>query len=277
MTNAIVYAIYSDREDVDNLMQWRELLYSVETLRSYNSDIDVKVYLSPPERINSISMYPIMDNLEIVPIHNAPTHELPNKTVAKWLDMKYNAAFDCLGSYGYDNVLMIDADTIYQGDPEYLFAKYSENRIYACPDGYDELFAVMGTPSKFMNDGVVIIPQSMLEIKDDLIVARNSYVRKLMDRLDNKIKNKKSDIWVMGVLWAAFQYGIYEHLLGTKNSVRYFDINDVATYADWWGLKDKTRPIILHYWSIGYKNFLPEKYLDGIENIMHRSISALDT
>lgn len=274
MSNAIVYAIYSDREDIDNLMQWRELLYSIETLRTHNSEIDVKVYISPPDRINNISMYPVMHNLEILPIENEPTHELPNKTVAKWLDMKYNAAFKCLEDYQYDNVLMIDADTVYQGDPSILFKKYSQNRIYACPDGYDELFAIMGTNSKFMNDGVVIIPKYMLSIKDDLINARNSYVNKLINKLKDKIKNKKSDIWVFGVLWASFQYGIYEYLIDTDHSVEYFDKNDVATLADWWEIKDKSKPIIIHYWSIGYKDFVPKEYLVGVENIMHKSISG---
>lgn len=274
MTNAIVYAIYSDREDIDNLLQWRELLHSINTLRDHNTDIDVKVYISPPNRINNISMLPIMDNLEIVPIENTPTHELPNKTVAKWLDMKYNAAFLCMENYGYDNVLMIDADTIYQKDPANLFSKYSENRVYACPDAYDELFAIMGTSSKFMNDGVVIIPKSMLEIKDKLINARNSYVNDLINKLDNKIPNKLSDIWVFGVLWASFQYGIYEYLSGTSQSVSYFDKNDVATYADWLEISDKKYPAIIHYWNIGYKEFLPIEYLSGIENNMHKTISG---
>ena len=271
--SAIVYAMYSDREDIDNLMQWRELLYSVKTLREYNTEINVKVYVSPANRVNNISMFPIMENLEIIPIDNPVTHAMPNEQVAKWLDMKYNAAFDTLSNGSYDRVLMIDSDTIYQSDPLILLNKYDENIFYACPDGYDDLFRILGVSHKFMNDGVVIVPRWALEIKDELLEARRSYVESLMNRFENKI-NKSSDMWVFGICWASFQYGIYEYLEGIQRAVKYFDHSDVATLVDWWDLEDKLSPAIVHYWSMGYKDFLPSDYLVGIEDIMHKSISS---
>lgn len=275
MTNVIVYAMYSDREDIDNLMQWREFLYSIKTLREYNKDIDVKVYISPSDRVNNISRLPDMHNIEIIGVDNPVTHSIPNEQVAKWLDMKYNAAFDTFESYKYDRILMIDSDTIYQDDPEKIFNKYNKDIFYACPDGFDELFSAMKTSDKFMNDGVVILPRWSLEIKDKLLESRNGYVEELINKLDGSI-DKNSDLWIYGVLWASFQYGIYEYLKSKNNQVQYFDNKDVGTLMDWLNMHydENYRPAIIHYWSGGYKTFLPPEYLDGIDDIMHKSISS---
>lgn len=275
MNNAIVYAMYSDIDNVDNLLQWRELLYSVKTLRSYNTEIPVKVYLSPSHLVKNISMFPDMNNLEIIGIDNEVTHSLPNEQVAKWLDMKYNAAFHALENYGYERVLMIDADTIYQSDPEIVFNKYSSDLFYACPDNFTDLFELMQTNDKFMNDGVVIVPRWAVDIKNDLISVRNGYVQNLMDKF-NGVVDKQSHVWVYGVCWASFQYGIFNYLREINKPVAYFDKTDVATLLDFYDLREDQRntPPIVHYWSVGYKEFLPEEYLVGLEDKMYKSISS---
>lgn len=275
MNNAIVYAMYSDIDNVDNLLQWRELLYSVKTLRSYNTEIPVKVYLSPSYLVNNISMFPDMKNLEIIGIDNEVTHSLPNEKVAKWLDMKYNASFHALENYGYDRVLMIDADTIYQNDPEVIFEKYSSDIFYACPDNFTDLFDLMQTKDKFMNDGVVIVPKWAVGIKDKLISVRNGYVQELMDMFNGKV-DKQSHVWVYGVCWASFQYGIFNYLKQISKPVGYFQKQDVATLLDFYDLREdqKSLPPIVHYWSVGYKEFLPEEYLVGLEDKMYKSIAS---
>ena len=93
----IVYSIHSDKTDIDNLLQWRELLFSLKTLRSVNKEVDVKVYVSPPDRINNITMFPDMNNLEIIPIQNPNNnYSILGKEVAMWLEMKYNSSFHAL-------------------------------------------------------------------------------------------------------------------------------------------------------------------------------------
>jgi hypothetical protein len=275
MTNAIVYAMYSDIDNVDNLLQWRELLYSVKTLRQHNKEIPVKVYLSPSHLVNNISMFPDMNNLEIIGIDNEVTHSLPNEQVAKWLDMKYNASFHALENYGYDRVLMIDADTIYQSDPNVIFDKYNSDIFYACPDNFNELFELIGSTSKFMNDGVVIVPNWAAKIKNELIAVRNGYVQELMDKFNGKV-DKQSHVWVYGICWASFQYGIFNYLTKINKPLGYFGKHDVATLLDFHELRDdqKTTPPIVHYWSVGYKDFLPEEYLIGLEDKMYKSISS---
>lgn len=259
----IVYSIHSDKQDIDNLLQWRELLFSLKTLRSVNKEVNVKVYVSPPDRINNITMFPDMKNLEIIPIKNPNNnYSILGKEVAMWLEMKYSAAFHTLDTSSYDKVLMIDPDTIYYKDPNTLVEKYQEDVFYSAPDDNQELFNYLETDKRYMNDGVVIVPRWSLGIKDELLLARYSFTNDIL----NKHKDAFSDediFWRNSIGWASPQYGIYEYLLNANRPVKYFDSRDVANLADW---NSELPPTILHYWHIGYQDHLPKEYWPDIDD-----------
>ena len=269
----IVYSIYSDKTDIDNLLQWRELLFSLKTLRSINKEVSVKVYVSPPDRINNITMFPDMNNLEIIPIQNLNNnYSILGKKVSMWLEMKYNAAFHALSTFPYDKVLMIDPDTIYYKDPSGLFEKYQDDVFYSAPDNNQELFDYLQTNKEYMNDGVVIIPRWSLEIKNELLFARDNFTNNLVNRYKNTLGDEDT-FWRNSIGWASPQYGIYDYLLNIDRPVKYFDSKDVANLSDW---NPGLPPTILHYWHVGYQDHLPKEYWPGIDDshmtIIHEKV-----
>jgi hypothetical protein len=118
------------------------------------------------------------------------------------------------------------------------------------------------------------VEDRVAKIKNELIAVRNGYVQELMDKFNGKV-DKQSHVWVYGICWASFQYGIFNYLTKINKPLGYFGKHDVATLLDFYELRDdqKTTPPIVHYWSVGYKDFLPEEYLIGLEDKMYKSIS----
>ena len=267
--NAIVYAVYSDKEDFENLLQWREIQYSVKTLREYNKDIDIKIYVAPEINVAKAVGLEKFDNVEVISL------ELPemgpewiNKTIAKWLAMKWNAAFKALEVFKYDSVLMVDPDTVFQKNPQYIFEKYNDGSIYARPEDWKDFvvdFLKISRP--VMNDGIVLIPKRYLKAKDLLLEQRNLFSFKLAD----EYRSTEGDLgfyWNRGIWWASFQYGISEYLNNAFDPVKYFDIMDVSTLRDFEKIpnqEERDEVCLIHYFSIGVKKFLPNKWLGDID------------
>jgi hypothetical protein len=267
----IVYSIHSDKKDIDNLLQWRELLYSVKTLRSFNKDVKIKLYVSPPEAIDSITMFPDMENLEIIPTLNPEgSYSVLGHEVARWMDMKYNAAFHALENSSYDNVLMIDPDTIYYNNPDLILDKCSNDEFWSTPDIYPEFFAYLKTNKTYMNDGVVIVPRWSLTIKDSLLFARDNFIINIASKYKDVLSDEDV-FWRNGIGWSSTQYGVFDHLLEIERPIKYFDVEDVANLPDW---NSEQPPIILHYWHVGSRDHLPKEYWSGLEDTHMTRIHA---
>jgi hypothetical protein len=268
--------MHCEQESLDDLLQWRELLYSVKTLREYNTDIEVKVYVSPPERVATITKFPDMRNLEIIGFELPENPDpFPNPVVAKWIDMKYNAAFTVL-KQGYDSVLMIDADTIYQYDVNEILEKYNKRRFYACPDPYGEFYANVGMKYPGMNDGVVLIPKWALDYEEVLMAERHNFTKNLAE--EHQGMDKTSEIWIRGICWASFQYGISEYLRKKGKAVDWFDKHDVCTLYDWTKFMPAEQSIvtILHYWHVGYETILPKEYWEDLTETPMKELNDME-
>ena len=258
----IVYSIHSENKNINDLLQWREFLYSNNTLRKFNKDVPVRLYVSPPDRVWDISRFPdTMENLTIVPISNPISNNVLGDEIAKRLDMKFYSAFDTLANSDYDRVLMIDPDTVYFKDPDLLFDKYTADYMYATTDYSPDFFNLIKTKKVYMNDGIVIVPRWTLEMKDELLAARDRWVVDKAEELKNVLTDE-DHMWRNSLGWSASQYGIYDFLQETSKPVMYFDPRDVANLSDW--EKGCKSPVLLHYWHIGYHDHLPEEYKQGI-------------
>lgn len=268
----IVYSIHSEDKNINDLLQWREFLYSINTLRKFNKDVPVKLYVSPPDRVWDISRFPdTMENLTIIPVSNPVSNNVLGDEVAKRLDMKFHAAFDALENSDYDRVLMIDPDTIYFDNPDLIFNKYTADYMYATTDYSPDFFNLIKTNKLYMNDGIVIVPRWTLNMKDELLSARDKWVVDKAEELKD-ILTDEDHIWRNSLGWSASQYGIYDFLQETSKPVMYFDPRDVANLSDWeMGCKS---PVLLHYWHIGYHEHLPAEYKDGILDYHMTTIHA---
>ena len=260
MNHCIVYSMYiNEDESINESLHFHEFIYSLKTLRQY-SDIDVKLYISPSNILNEIKINFNDDKLEIIPFDVSPNSKIENKTYANWLDHKWKTAFLTLEKFKYDSVLMIDADTIYNRSPDYLFKKYSDpNKLYAKPDIWDDFLREIEVEDLSMNDGVVIISKKMLKYKDIFLYVRDKHMLDLAEKYRHKIDNRHA-FWLWGIWWAAAQYGIYEFLKAIGNKPIYIDDDDVNYFGN---------STIVHYLHTGAKQALPAEYWPNKDNTIN--------
>ncbi len=268
MSNAIVYSMYIESYDIEKSLQWQELKYSLDTLRKYNKQINVKIYIAPYGISKTISRNINLENCEIIDFDVDPNPLLPNQTYAKWLDHKWKTAFKTLQDY--DRVLMIDCDTFYTDDPVKLFNKYNDtSRIYSKADLWEKVLKFFDITEQVMNDGVVLLSKEHLKYKEKFLEARDNYVLNLIKKTKNKIDHN-SEIWNLGLLWTAAQFGISNYLLNIGNPIVVFDQIDVGFPDEYQKLGNNIG--IVHYTSYEVHNFLPKKYWYSDESINHHMV-----
>lgn len=264
MKNAIVYSLHSNLLKIDSLLQWREMRYSIDTLRKFNKDIPIKIYISPIGVADSATIPLNLHNAEIVEF-NAPGYDkLLDQNLARFVSHKWISTFHALETYEYDNVLYVDGDTIWYDDPEKLFSKYGNtDYIYTKRDNFDLFIDFMKNNGEIvaepMNDGVNLVSKKVLKYKDYILNERFSRVYQWQEKYKDL---KDEEITIHGIQWASCQYAISEAMNDIDMPVRFFDTPDVfiASEMDTFEGISESGSVIFHYLNHNAYLFIPFWY-----------------
>lgn len=260
MKNAIVYSLHSNSPKLDSLLQWRQTRYSLDTLRSLNPDIPVKVYLSPPGILDTAIMPYRKDNVEYIEFDADADIRMDDINKARLTNHKWISTFDALSRFNFDNVLYVDGDTIWYKDPEILFSKYGGNEsIYSKIEHMDDLKKTLGIKNDIMNDGINMVSKYILKYKDYILKERYDRTYAWQEQF----RNCHDEDLRYGIQWAACQYAISEAMSDIGNEVKYFDISDVLLASDEMGCHEphNSGAIVFHYLNCNSSKFLPAKYM----------------
>jgi len=260
MSNAIVYSIHIDGSIEDSL-HIKELIYSIKTLRDYNKDIDVNIYISPENKSNEL----VIDSCKVLGFNAEVVPNLPYQKMSRWIDHKWKTAFHDLELKGYDAVLMIDPDTIYFNDPEILFSQCNKtNKVYGQQEIWKDMLDAIELKRPQMNDGVVIINKDCIQFKQDILYNRDAFVLDLIEKYKDSIDHDHP-FWKTGIMWSSSQYAVSEYFHSIGNPVEYYD----ESVCFGLGLEDKREEeiasnnlklVILHYTNFLVRHFIPKEY-----------------
>lgn len=260
MKNAIVYSMHVEEKKLKQNYSFEQLRLSVLSLRKYNQNIQVFVYISPSHKLDQSTLRIPRDNLTFVRFNADYDRRLDHYVYSIWTSHKWKNAFDALRKNELDNVLYVDTDTLYKRDPEELFKKYGNTgSVYGKPDVSDKWTNIFRAQNGGMNDGVFMLSKHTLKYEKELLQYRNDYVYKLQEKYrfhtDQEVKE-------LGVQWVACQYGVSEYLLSVGNPLRFFDDEDVYNVGYFDAYQElpeeyKNNICITHYLSYNMWHFAP--------------------
>lgn len=254
MKNAIVYSFVLRSGSIKDLHCYKQLKYSIDTLRKYNQDIPVYVYVSNAE----ISNLAFDKNVHIIKFGVVDDGGWPEDWVIcgylEFLKHRWENAIKCIHDYKLDNILYLDTDTVFHGDPEKLFEKYgSTEYLWAKPDNSDELMSKVEVwPG--MNDGQFILSKALAN--NDMMKHMKFYVNHIL----SKHKEKLTEQEYRNLCWVSTQYAIWDYFQNHNNPVRFFDENEVMLHIEP-EYKNTDRLILHHYYSGNTTKFVPGEYL----------------
>jgi hypothetical protein len=241
-----------------DLFVYKELVYSIKTLRDYNKDIPVKVFVSPKGKVELDSLSIDKTNLEFVEFDNDyGTGWYPSwleKGYAEWLFHRWKNAFNSLEAYGFDNILYLDTDTIFHKDPELLFNKYGNSEyIYAKEDNSSAIMKEINMENG-MNDGQFILNKSALPHKDKFLKFIKSYTNSTLGHYQCILNEQHFH----ELHWLMVQYAAYNYF-NTLGILKYFDGAEVMVSNEP-EFMNTERLILHHYYTGNIDKFLPSQY-----------------
>jgi hypothetical protein len=256
MGNAIVYSFHVRSGTVKDLICYKQLRYSIKTLRNFNKDIPVYVYISPSNIDTSDLGF---DNtVTIVKFDSVDYGGWPEDWVSlgyfEFLEHRWKNAIESIHSYGLENILYLDTDTVFHGDPKILFKKYgSTNHLWAKPDNSNDLMAKVEVwPG--MNDGQFILSKELAD--KDILRHMKFYVNHILSRHKEKLTEQE----YLNLSWVSTQYSVWDYFQNHNNPVKHFDENEVMLHIEP-GHKDTSKLILHHYYSGNTSKFVPKEYL----------------
>jgi hypothetical protein len=254
MKNAIVYSFVLREGRLKDILCYKQLKYSIDTLRKYNQDIPVYVYIAGTD----ISNLAFDSNVNIVKFDVIDDGGWPEDWVKlgylEFLKHRWENAINAIHDYNLDNILYLDTDTVFHNDPEKLFDKYgSTNHMWAKPDNSLEIMKVVGVwPG--MNDGQFIMNKKLAS--KDILIHMKFYVNHIL----SKHKENLTELEYKDLSWVCTQYAVWDYFEHQKNSVRHFDEFEVMISNEP-EFKNTSSLILHHYYSSNTKKFVPEEYL----------------
>lgn len=253
MKNAIVYSFHLRSGDIKDLLCYKQLRYSIYTLRQFNKNIPVYVYISPSSI--DTSNLSLGENINIVKFDVEDDGGWPKDWL--WLDFlkhRWENAIKSIEHHGLDNILYLDTDTVFYNNPELLFSKYgSTEHMWAKPDNSDDLMAKVDVwPG--MNDGQFIMSKEISN--NNILDHMKTYVNFILSNNKEKLTNQEFN----DLSWVCTQYAVWDYFKNNKNPVKHFDEDEVmiATEPEF---KDTSNLILHHYYSSNTSKFVPEEYL----------------
>lgn len=263
MSNALVYSIHCNESSLSLNYSFEQLKLSISTLRKYNKSLKVIVYISPFKILGRHRYLVNNTNIKFVEFNADYDKRLNHSVYAIWTSHKWKNAFHALRSNSLDNVLYVDTDTIFQKDPEYMFAEYGYGEsIYGKPDISDTWTIPFNVRNGGLNDGVFLIPKSALEYEEGILKYRTDYVYDLQEKFktfyDDNIKTT-------GVQWVSCQYAMSEYMINQDNPIKFFEDEDlyiVGTFSEFQEMseEEKNKYTIIHYLNYNMKHFAPNAF-----------------
>jgi len=256
MVNAIIYSFHVRDNSLKNNRCYKQLRYSLDTLRKFNLDVPVYIYISPSNIDTSDLKFD--GNVNIVKFDSVDDDGWPEDWVKlgyfEFLQHRWKNAIESIHSYGLDNILYLDTDTVFHGDPEILFSKYgSTNHIWAKPDNSNDLMAKVEVwPG--MNDGQFILSKELAD--KDILRHMKFYVNHILSYNKEKLTRKE----YLNLCWVSTQYAVWDYFQNNNNPVQHFDEGEVMLHVEP-EHKNIDNLILHHYYSGNTIRFVPKEYL----------------
>jgi len=256
MKNAIVYSFFVREDFVTSNRCYKQMKYSIDTLRKFNKKIKVYIYLSPSTL--DVSFLNFDKNTKIVKFDNNNKDGWPKDWVDlgyfEFLKHRWENAIDAINTNSLDNVLYLDTDTIFHKDPQVLFDKYGSTKVlWAKPDNSEDLMRKIEVwPG--MNDGQFLISNKISTTK--ILDHMKFYVNHTLSH--NKQKLTEAE-W-RNLCWVSTQYAVWDYFQNQNNPVQHFDENEVMLHVEP-EYKDTKNLILHHYYNGNTEKFVPKEYL----------------
>ena len=256
MNNGIVYSFHIREQDQKRNGCYRQLCYSLETLREYNKDIPVKVFISSNDKITLKSFD---KNTQFINFKNSYPQHFPKKWIetghAEWLYHRWVNAFRSFKLFNFDNILYLDTDTVFYNNPDKLFNLYGNTELlWAMPDTEKDLMGKIGIGSG-MNDGQVLVSSKIYKHNKEIIKYMEQYVCDIIENTKSFLTKEEN----FHLYWLCTQYAVASYFQNIKNPVQYFD-NRFVIIGDMDPSADKTDLILHHYFSGNTDKCLPERF-----------------
>ncbi len=266
MKNAIVYSFHFESGDPNNHGYWGQIQYSIDSLRKYNKTIPVRFYSSPPGAYLKAKTQ--LKNVEIVEFTADEHPPMDDHILSKRRKHRWPNAYSLLESGDYDNVLYVDQDTVWQGDPQLIFDKYGNSDvIFSKSDSWEEFTDYLPLTTKPMNDGITLFSRHALSYKDDLLIAVEDKMAEWQELLRPQLETNEN-LWRSGVQYASCQYATSEYLASIGKHFLEFDPMDVSIIHEYRDMpdEDKKKVIVFHYLNQNYADFVPPEYLGYLKD-----------
>lgn len=257
MKNAIAYSFHVREKDVKQNFCYKQMRYSIDTLRKFNKDIPIYIYISP-SNINTEDLQ-FDKNVYIVKFDSIDDGGWPQDWVdlgyLEFLKHRWENAISSVIDYKLDNVLYLDTDTIFHKNPEELFEKYgSTNSIWAKPDNSNDLMSKVDVLSG-MNDGQFILSKNLAS--KEILNHMKAYVNKILFKYKDSLTHKE----YKDLCWVSTQYAVWDYFQNNKNPIKYFDEKEVMLHVEPQN-NDTSNLVLHHYYSGNTKKFVPQKYVE---------------
>jgi hypothetical protein len=265
--NAIVYSVHVDNGNLANNYNFEQFKTSLSTLRKFNIDIPVKLYVSAPEAEDIYLIDQFNDkNVEVILFNLQFDSRLMGNVYTRWTAHKWPNTLDALKRFNLDNVLYIDTDVFFQKDPEFLFLKYGNTPHVWGKSDVEKIW-----PERFdlndlgMNDGQQLLSRHTLAFLEDLIIARDELVYKMQE----KHKDTDDEKLYVAIQYIYGQYAVSEFLKSINNPLKHFDDQDVLVIVDpnaFDSAPYKNEIALVHFCNTNMERFDPDAYKVYLEN-----------
>lgn len=256
MKNAIVYSFHVREKEVVQNICYKQMRYSIDTLRKFNKDIPIYVHISP-SNINTESLG-FDKNVHIVKFDTVDDGGWSKDWVdwgyLEFLKHRWENAISSVLNYDLDNILYLDTDTVFHKDPEILFNNYgSTNYIWAKPDNSNDLMSKVNVLSG-MNDGQFILNKSLAS--KEILTHMKFYVNDILSKYKESLTNEE----YRNLCWVSTQYSVWDYFQKNDNPIKYFDEKEVMLHVEPQD-KDTSDLILHHYYSGNTNKFVPQSYI----------------
>jgi hypothetical protein len=254
MGNAVVYSFHVRESSLLQNNSYKQLLYSLHTLRKFNTEMQVYVYVSPPASTVGVELGP---NVTLLPFNNPDEDGWPETWTGRgyqqFLRHRWENAIRCIADNNLNNILYLDTDTIFYDNVDKLFDKYGNtNYLWAKPDNTENLMSKIEVwPG--MNDGQFLLSSKIAS--PEILKHIKFYVNHTLSYNKERLSEEEHNL----LHWLSVQYAVFDYFKNTNNPVVHFDENEVMLHIEP-TYKDTSRLILQHYYSGNFKKFVPEEF-----------------
>jgi hypothetical protein len=254
MKNAVVYSFHVRENDISHNRSYKQILYSLHTLRKFNKSIQAYVYISPRSFATDIELG---ENVTVVPFDNFDEEGWPESWTSlgyqQFLRHRWENAIKSIKDYDLNNILYLDTDTIFYNDVNKLFDKYANtDQLWAKPDNSESIMSKVEVwPG--MNDGQFLLSSSIANL--EILKHIKFYVNHTL----SYNKDRLSEEEYRSLHWLAVQYAVFDYFKNINNPVAHFEEDEVMLHIEP-TYKDTSRLVLQHYYSGNFETFVPKEF-----------------